>query len=186
MFAVIPGNWDCPLPEGVEVARRSQAPMENHEMVRKALAGGERLFLIGTEGVSHRDGFAVATDHIALFGSSALAGPNREDLGPRFPSLMGMYIAPSGSWERGVVARVPDWRLATPAELALLGTLAVCSEGVGEAEIAGHGGAKVMLLVRCHGWDSVNTLAPPLVEAAEAAGDLYNSSFTEGGEEREL
>ncbi|MBN2609652.1 MAG: hypothetical protein JXA64_11100 [Candidatus Fermentibacteraceae bacterium] len=168
------------------MARRSRVPGENHEMVRTALSGGERLFLIGTEGVSQRDCFAVATDHIALFGSSALAGPNREDLGPRFPSLMGLYLAPSGSWERGVVARVPDWKLSTPAELALLGTLALVSEGVGEAEIAGHGGARVMLLVRCHGWDSVNTQAPPLSEAAEAAGDLYNSLFTEGGEEREL
>jgi hypothetical protein len=99
---------------------------------------------------------------------------------------MGIYLAPEGSWKRGVVARVPDWRLATPAELSLLGAVALVSEGIGEAEIAGHGGARVALLVRCHGWNSVNTQDPPLYEAAGAAGDLYNSSFTEGGEEREL
>jgi hypothetical protein len=186
MFALIPGNWDCAFPEEVVVFRRSRVPMEGHERVRQALAAGERLFLIGVEGASGRNCFAAATDHIALFGSSALAGPNRDELGPRFPSLMGMYLSPGGSWERGVVGRVPDWRLATPAELELLGAAALVSDGVGEAEIAGHGGAKVMLLVRCHAWDSVNTLDPPSLEAAGAAADLYNSLITEGGEEREL
>lgn len=189
MLAVIPPGWECSLPEGTVVVRRS-ARQEALENVRSALSSGERLFLIGTEGAAAENGFAVATDHIALFGSSVLAGPNRDDLGPRFPSLMGLYLAPRGDWSTGIVARVPDWKLATPAELRLLGAEALVSEGVGEAEIAGHGGGRVLFLVRCHGWGSVNRQEPPLMEAAAAAAaaaaDMENSTFTEGGEEREL
>ncbi|MFO8184028.1 MAG: hypothetical protein R6U39_07625 [Candidatus Aegiribacteria sp.] len=186
MFVIVPESWKCPLPADVRVVRRGPVPADNHELVRSALSRGERLFVIGTEGVSRRNCFAVAEDHIALFGSSALAGPNRDELGPRFPSLMGMYLAPEGDWERGVIAGVPDWRLATPAERKLLGALAMVSRGIDEAEIAGHGGAKVLLLARCHGWDSVNIRHAPLSEAARAAGDLFNTMITEGGEEREL
>lgn len=185
MFAVIPRGWECSLPEGTVVVRRSES-REALEDVRGALSSGERLFLIGAEGVSEANRFVLATDHIALFGSSALTGPNRDDLGPRFPSLMGLYLSPEGNWKTGVVGRVPDWKLATPAELKLLGAAALVSEGVGEAEIAGHGGGRVVFLVRCHAWGSLNGSEPPVKEAAAAAEDLYNSSFTEGGEEREL
>jgi hypothetical protein len=184
MFAIIPENWKCDLPDDVEVFRRSTDTRENNDMVRSALTDGEHLFLIGTEGVSDANRYLVATDHISLFGSSPLVGPNRDDLGPRFPSLMGMYIAPEGGWDRGVAGRVPDWKLATPAELELLGTEALVSEGIDEAEIAGHAGAKVVLLVRCHGWESMNTQPPPVRDVTVAATDLYNLKFTEGGEEQ--
>ncbi|NOQ23692.1 MAG: hypothetical protein GQ565_13730 [Candidatus Aegiribacteria sp.] len=182
MFAIIPENWKCDLKDLAEVFRRSDDPLENHDMIRSVLMDGERLFLIGTEGVSDMNRYIVAVDHIALFGSSPLAGPNRDDLGPRFPSLMGMYIAPDGEWDSGVVARVPDWRLATPAELRLFATETLVSEGIDEAEIAGHGGAKVVLLVRSHGWESINTQPLPVREVASAAVDLYNLKFTGGGE----
>ncbi|MCK4806373.1 MAG: hypothetical protein KAT09_01935 [Candidatus Aegiribacteria sp.] len=184
MFAIIPESWKCDLTGFAEVWRRSDDSRENHDMVRSILMDGERLFLIGTEGVSDLNRYVVAVDHIALFGSSPLAGPNRDDLGPRFPSLMGIYIAPEGSWDRGVVGRVPDWKLATPAELNLLGTKTLVSEGIDEAEIAGHGGAKVVLLVRSHGWETINTQSPPVREVASAAVDLYNLKFTGGGEEQ--
>lgn len=184
MFAIIPESWKCDLTGFAEVCRRTDDLPANHEMVRSVLKDGERLFLIGTEGVSDSNGYIVAVDHIALFGSSPLVGPNRDDLGPRFPSLMGMYIAPDGEWEKGIVGRVPDWRLATPAELRLLGTHALVSEGIDEAEIAGHGGAKVVLLVRSHGWETINTQPPPVREVASSAVDLYNLKFTGGGEEQ--
>ncbi len=184
MFAIIPQSWKCDLKGLAQVFRRSDDPLENHDMIRSNLMDGEHLFLIGTEGVSDINRYIVATDHIALFGSSPLAGPNRDDLGPRFPSLMGMYIAPEGEWDRGVIGRVPEWRLATPAELRLFGTETLVSEGIGEAEIAGHGGAKVVLLVRSHGWESMNTQPPPVREVAAAAVDIYNSKFTGGGEEQ--
>ncbi|MCD4700444.1 MAG: hypothetical protein K8S24_01165 [Candidatus Aegiribacteria sp.] len=172
MFAIIPESWKCDLTDFVEVWRRSDDTQKNHDMIRSILKDGERLFLIGTEGVSDTDRYIVAVDHIALFGSSPLAGPNRDDLGPRFPSLMGMYIAPDGGWDTGVVGRVPEWKLATPAELKLFGTETLVSEGIDEAEIAGHGGAKVVLLVRSHGWESINTQPLPVREVASAALDM--------------
>lgn len=184
MFAIIPENWKCDLTGFADVFRRSDLPRENHDMVRSVLTSGENLFLIGAEGVSDSNRYVVATDHIALFGGSPLAGPNRDDLGPRFPSLMGMYVAPEGRWDNGIVGRVPDWRLATPAELSLFDAEALVSEGIDEAEIAGHGGAKVLFLARCHGWESMNTQPPPLLEVASAAVSLYKSKFTEGGEEQ--
>ncbi len=184
MLAIIPDSWKCDLKDLAEVFFRSNDPLENHDMIRSSLMNGERLFLIGTEGVSDSNRYVVAVDHIALFGSSPLAGPNRDDLGPRFPSLMGMYLAPDGEWERGIVGRVPDWRLATPAELTLFGAETLVSEGIDEAEIAGHGGAKVVLLVRCHGWESMNIGPPPVREVASAAMNLYTLKFTRGGEEQ--
>lgn len=183
MIAVLPGSWKCDLPEAVSVHFRTDGE-EALDFVRSALVKGEKLFLIGAEGVSSRNKWIVASDHIALFGGSPLIGSNREDLGPRFPSLMDIYITPEGPWEKGVIGRVPEWRLATPAELSVMGTDALVSEGVDEAEVAGHGGARVVFLVRCHSWDSVNTEVPPVREAAEAVLDLFNSKFTGGGEEQ--
>ena len=182
MFAVLPDSWKCDLPEDISIHLRTGRE-EALDFVRSALAAGEKLFLIGADGVSSRNKWIVATDHIALFGSSPLTGLNREDLGPRFPSLMDLYITPDGPWEKGVIGRVPEWRLATPAELSIMGTDALVSEGVDEAEVAGHGGAKVLFLVRCHGWGSANTEVSPVREAASAALDLFNSKFTGGGEE---
>ncbi len=184
MLVIIPGSWKCDLPDSVEVFRRHLDTRENHDRIRSALRNGESLFLLGTEGVARVNTYVVATDHIALFGGSSLVGPNNDGFGPRFPSLMGMYIAPHGRWDRGTVGEVPDWKLTTPAEMKLLGTEALLSEGVDEAEIAGHGGAKVVLLVRCHGWESTNMEVPPLREVAAAAEDLHKLKFTEGGEEQ--
>ncbi|MEN8208539.1 MAG: hypothetical protein ABFR50_04730 [Candidatus Fermentibacteria bacterium] len=174
MLAIIPDSWKCDLNGLADVFLRSNDPQENHDMVRSSLVDGERLFLICTEGVSDMNRYIVASDHIALFGTSPLTGPNRDDLGPRFPSLMGMYIAPDGEWDKGIVGRVPDWRLSTPAELRLFGAETLVSEGLDEAEIAGHGGAKVVLLVRSHGWESINTEPPPVREVAFAAINMFN------------
>jgi len=183
MLAVLPSDWDCLVPDGLTVHRRG-CPEGSLEAVRNALAGGEKLFLICVEGAAAHPGWMVATDHIALFGGSPLTGPNRDDLGPRFPSLMDLYLSPDGPWEKGVVGRMPDWRLATPAELALLRVGGMVSDGVDEAEVAGHGGGKVMLLVRCHGWDQPNLTMPDINAAAESADAAFNSRFTRGGEEQ--
>lgn len=183
MFAVLPASWKFDLPDNISMCFRS-GKKETLDSVRSALVDGEKLFLIGAEGVSSENKWIAVSDHIALFGSSPLIGLNREDLGPRFPSLMDLYITPEGPWEKGVIGRVPEWRLATPAELSMMGTDALVSEGVDEAEVAGHGGARVMFLVRCHSWDSANTEVSPVREAAEAALNLYNSKFTGGGEEQ--
>jgi len=184
MFIIIPEDWECDLQHETAAFRRSADPSDNHDRIRSALLNGEKLFLIGVEGICGSNRYVAATDHISLFGSSPLIGQNRDDLGPRFPSLMGLYIAPEGSWDRGIAGRVPDWKLATPAELKLLGAEVLVSAGIDEAEIAGHAGANVVLLIRCHSWESMNMQHPPLQEAAEAAVSLYNLKFTEGGEEQ--
>jgi len=184
MLMVLPSHWGLEEPEGVSVHRRKPGS-GSLDAVRDALSAGERLFLLCADGAAEESGWVVATDHIALFGGSPLTGPNRDDLGPRFPSLMGLYLAPEGPWARGVVGRVPDWRLATPAELRFLGTEALASEAVDEAEVAGHGGGRVLLLVRCHGWTDDPAEGPEdmLISAAGAAAGAFGEPHHRGGEE---
>jgi hypothetical protein len=167
VLMILPEGWAVAPPAGSEVVRRAEGfPAAGR--VRDALSGGCRSFLLGVEGVSSTAGWLVATDHLNLFGDSPLVGPNRDDLGPRFPSLRSVYIAPAGSWRTGIVCRVPDWRLATAAELSVLGADALVSGGVDEAVLAGHGGASVLLLVRCHAPGAWNGAGPPLDEAIKA------------------
>lgn len=182
MFILVPPGWSDLPKEDAMLSFRSKEASKNRESVRKALREGERLFLIGVEGTADRNGFLVAEDHISLFGGSPLAGANHDDLGPRFPSLMGIYVVPDGPWDKGIVARVPDWKLATPAEMDLLEAGTLVSSGVDEAELAGHGGASVMLMVRCHGWGSINTEEPPLKEAAEAFQEMMDNNGGTGAE----
>jgi hypothetical protein len=170
MLLVLPWRWKYDEPEGVDLHRRKPGS-GSLDVVRNALAAGERLFLLCADGAAETSGWLTATDHIALFGGSPLTGENRDDLGPRFPSLMGLYLFPEGPWSTGVVGRVPDWRLATPAELRFMGVGALASDGVDEAEVAGHGGGRVMLLVRCHGWSDGPVEGPEdrIIAAAGAA-----------------
>ncbi len=160
---LIPDDWRFPAPRGLTVHRRpGDAPAL--DIVREALERGMSHLVAGADGVGDARGWLLATDHISLFGDSPLAGPNRDDLGPRFPSVSRLYAAPEGSWMRGVVLRVPDWRLSTPAELSFSGAAAAVSCGVEEALVAGHGGAGATLLVRCHGRNSTNRSEAPLEE----------------------
>lgn len=173
MQVIIPPEWKCELPEEISILKRGRG-IETIAQIQGALQDGEKLFLIGVDGTSAENGWLVATDHVALFMDSPLIGENIDELGPRFPSLIGLYLSPDGSWETGIVGRIPNWRLATPSELALLKVDALISDGVDEAEIAGHAGAKILLLVRCHGWDTVNEENPPLKEAVEALMHEYH------------
>lgn len=187
MLIVLPRSWKRPEPSGARLLERPPDGCALEE-VRSALATGERLFLLCAEGVGREPGWLMATDHVSLFGGSPLAGPNRDDLGPRFPSLMGLYAAPEGPWGKGIVARVPDWMLGTPAELELLRADALVSEGVQEAEVAGHGSGRALLLVRVHGFDEPNRQDPlesgTLTAALSAAEGLRESGgmITGGGE----
>jgi len=164
---ILPAGWAIAPPAGSEVVRRAEG-IPAAGRVRDALSGGCRSFLLGVDGVSASAGWLAASDHVNLFGDSPLTGPNRDDLGPRFPSLRSVYVAPAGSWRTGVVGRVPDWRLATAAELSVMGADALVSGGVDEAVVAGHGGGRVLLLVRCHAFGAWNCAGPPLDEALRA------------------
>lgn len=181
MLVIIPPEWKCDLPEEISIVKRDKS-IDTIVQIQGALLDGEKLFLIGVEGVSAENGWLVATDHVSLFIDSPLIGKNIDELGPRFPSLIGLYLAPDGVWGKGVVGRVPNWKLATPAELQLLKVDALISDGVDEAEICGHAGAKVLLLVRCHGWDATNEMEPPLEDAIDALKNEYNKLLSEGNE----
>lgn len=162
---ILPPDWpQADLPPGAVLHPRSGQTIG---LVREAARAGELLVLCA-DGLAARPGWLVATDHISLFGDSPLVGPNRDDLGPRFPSLVGLYLAPDGPWKLGTVLRVPDWRLATAAELRASGAAAAVSGAVEEAVVAGHAGARVCMLVRCHGGSAWNRSAPPLGELLAA------------------
>jgi len=184
MFAVLPSTWKYDPPGGVDILLR-KAGQNACEAVRNALSGGERNFLFCTDGAADRVCWLVATDHISLFGDGPLTGRNRDDLGPRFTSLEGLYAAPKGCWEFGVVCRVPDWKAATPAELHFTGVSALVSNGVDEAIVAGHGGGRVTLLVRCHDWEGAMPEIPPLEMLVQAIREGTDMLFehNEGGEE---
>ncbi|MFO7949142.1 MAG: hypothetical protein R6U36_02100 [Candidatus Fermentibacteraceae bacterium] len=183
MLVMLPQDWPDDLDSSVEAESvrvlRRKPGRDGCDSVRSALGSGERLFLLCADGAAADSGWMVAGDHIGLFGPSPLAGPNRDDLGPRFPSLKGIYSCPEGSWRRGLVLRVPHWQLATPAELAATGADAAVSAAVDEAVVAGHGGGRVMLLVRCSAWGSACGEPAPLAEAAsrfcETEGENHES-----------
>ncbi|MBD3370238.1 hypothetical protein GF402_07750 [Candidatus Fermentibacteria bacterium] len=174
MLAILPQRWARDdLDADLEWCLRGREPALDR--VRRALGEGERTFLIGAEGAAFESCFLLARDHLSLFGDSPLVGPNADCLGPRFPSLDRLYLVPEGSWKIGVVCRVPDWRLGTPAELMATRSDALVSDGVDEAIVAGHGGGRVAMMVRCHGWGHTNEDRPPLGEVLGALGRSMNN-----------
>lgn len=102
----------------------------------------------------------AVTDHADLAGRSPLTGPNDDLLGPRFPSLAGVY-APEVVLDRvggtdgmivrqGVVAGVEDDQALLPFEaqtMAKLGWQAASSELVTPVIVAAHLGLRVAALV---------------------------------------
>lgn len=149
MVVFLPRCWgESVSPRNGVFVSRDYSP----EGVRKALEEGEKLFLIGADAIGKKKGWLFASDHLALFGTGDLAGPNNENFGPRFPNLRGMYIVPSLSGETlsaGTVLRVPDIRFTTGAELRGLPCDAVVSGGMDLAVAAAHGGAKVVFALNC-------------------------------------
>ncbi|PIE52141.1 hypothetical protein CSA37_08215 [Candidatus Fermentibacteria bacterium] len=120
------------------------------EGVRKALSQGKRTFLIGADALSNSSGWKTACDHLSLFGTGVLAGPNDDRFGPRFPNLRGMYLVPNLFQESVTVMQVPDIAFSTGAELSGFPCGALISEGLDLAVTAAHGGAKVVFALRCH------------------------------------
>ena len=119
--------------------------------IRDALKKGEKLFLIGADAIANFTGWLFVRDHLALFGSGSLVGPN-DPAGPRFPNLRGMYAIPEITGEQiksGVVLRVPDIRLSTGADLDAFSCDAMVSHGIDQAIAAAHGGARVIFLLNC-------------------------------------
>src|SRR4051812_35566232 len=100
----------------------------------------------------------VLTDHINLTGANPLTGPNDDDVGPRFPSLLDAYDAAlraqlhaAAAAERidlteGVYLAVAGPSFETPAEIRAFRTLGADAVGmstVPETIVARHAGLRV-------------------------------------------
>lgn len=148
MYISLPPHWGDIVSPGHGISVSEEYSID---CVRSALSQGEKIFLIGADAVSDSVGWFFAGDHLALFGTGTLAGPNHP-AGPRFPNLRGMYIVPEieGDTVRsGLVLRVPDIRLSTGAELAAFSCDALVSHGIDLAVAAAHGGGTVIFLLNC-------------------------------------
>lgn len=101
----------------------------------------------------------VIADHINLTGQNPLIGPNRDDFGPRFPDMTGVYdrkfiemaeeiaLGEHIKLHKGVYAGVLGPSLETPAEtrfLRLIGADAVGMSTIPEVIVAVHCGMKIM------------------------------------------
>ena len=125
-------------------------------------AGAEILVLTNAAGSLHAEvgpgRLMLITDHINLSGVNVLAGPNDEEIGPRFPSLRDAYDpdlrerlrAAAGELgtelAEGVYLAVSGPTFDTPAEIrafATLGADAVGMSTVHETAVARHSGLRV-------------------------------------------
>jgi len=125
-------------------------------------AGAEILVLTNAAGSLHSEvgpgELMLITDHINLSGVNVLAGPNDDDVGPRFPSLRDAYDPELRDRLRaaaeelgtplaeGVYLSVSGPTFETPAEIrafASLGADAVGMSTVHETAVARHAGLRV-------------------------------------------
>ena len=125
-------------------------------------AGAEVLVLTNAAGSLRAEvgpgSLMVITDHINLSGVNVLAGPNDDEIGPRFPSLLDAYDpdlrerlhAAAGELgtelAEGVYAAVSGPTFETPAEIRALGILGADAVGmstVHETAVARHAGLRV-------------------------------------------
>lgn len=148
MFVSMPRGWgDFVSPrDGIFVSSEYSS-----DSVREALRQGEKTFLITADAVADFCGWMFVRDHLSLFGTGTLAGPNH-DTGPRFPNLRGMYVVPECGDEKvrnGIVMKVPDIRFSTGAELTAFPCDALVSEGIDQAIAAAHGGGHVIFVLNC-------------------------------------
>ncbi len=107
----------------------------------------------------HPGDLMLIADHINLMGANPLAGPNPDELGPRFPDMSEAYDAGMRrdaleaarrkgiGLREGVYAGVPGPSYETPAEVRMLRTLGADAVGmstVPEAIVANHMGVRVL------------------------------------------
>lgn len=127
------------------------------------LLGVKQLILTNAAGginLSFKPGtLMVMDDHINLFGSNPLVGPNDERFGPRFPDMTEVYsrrlrgIADAAAGARavtvahGVYAALHGPSYETPAEIRFLRTIGADAVGMStapEAIVARHMGIEVL------------------------------------------
>ena len=127
------------------------------------LLGAESLLVTNASGginVEYKPGdIMLITDHMQLFGVSPLRGPNKEELGVRFPDMSAVYTqayqvaareaarAESISLQEGVYVMASGPQYETPTEIRAyraLGADAVGMSTVPEVIAARHAGMRVL------------------------------------------
>ena len=159
-------------------------------------AGAELLVLTNAAGSLRVDigpgGLMLIEDHINMTGVNVLAGPNADELGPRFPSLRDAYD-PQLRSEMRVAARDLDIELhqgvylavrgpsfETPAEIRAFHTLGADAVGmstVHETTVARHCGLRVVAVSAITNYaegmsEEAVSHEQTLRDAARAAADL--------------
>lgn len=137
----------------------SAAEVEGLRGVLRGESGVVGYVCVGARAAANASLVAV-TDHVNLTWRTPLAGANDDQVGPRFPSMDGVYVPDAAEAAahgedglaviRGVVAGVaddrdPDAREAQEAER--LGWVAVSSELVAPVIVAAHMGLRVAAFV---------------------------------------
>jgi purine-nucleoside phosphorylase len=166
---------------------RAAAVLGCRVLIATNAAGGVRQDL-------RMGGAMLVTDHLNLLGTTPLAGPNLDDLGPRFPVMTGAYSPRLQELARelalelgidlaeGVYAAVPGPSYETPAEVGALRTLGADAVGmstVPEVLAARHAG------MECAAFSLVSNVAADashghsdVLASAEAGAPLLASLLT--------
>jgi xanthosine phosphorylase len=159
-------------------------------------AGAEILLLTNAAGSLRIDlgpgSLMLIEDHINMTGVNVLAGPNDDELGPRFPSLRDAYDPQLRAEMRkaardlgielleGVYLAVGGPSFETPAEIRAFHTLGADAVGmstVHETTVARHAGLRVVAVSAITNYaegmsDEPVSHEQTLRDAARAAGDL--------------
>ena len=193
MICVYPEEWEKPKHDlFLELVARESSGT-HLQRIPGLLEQLERpVLVVLADGIGHEPGWLLVSDHVRLFGDGPLVAARKErrELSEdQFPGLRGMYLSsPDGPWRTGIAGAVPDWALATPAELDCLGVDVAVSGGVlDEAILAAAGGARVALLVRVSTWESLEASRPPLRQLVTFLDDSVSGGpqgTFRGGEER--
>ena len=184
-------------------AYEGYGPEEVTFAVRTAIMAGCATVVLTNAAGACGDGMAagdlaVITDHVNLAGISALAGPNDERLGPRFPDMTDVYTPELRAKAHAAAARLQQ-KLAegvycwfhgpmyeTPAEIRMakaVGGALVGMSTVPEATAARHMGAQVLGISLCTnlaaGLSDQPLVHAEVVEAAAAASERFCDLFDE-------
>lgn len=141
-------------------AYEGHSPAAVVHAVRTAVLAGAGTVVLTNAAGGIREGLSVGqpvliADHLDFTGSSPLTGPNRDDLGPRFPDLTDCWSADlralakrlDPSLVEGTYVGVRGPQYETPAEIDMFRSLGgdlVGMSTVHEAVAASHLGARVL------------------------------------------
>ncbi|MBH1988873.1 MAG: purine-nucleoside phosphorylase [Myxococcaceae bacterium] len=156
--------------------------------------GIEKLVITNAAGGIHPDfnvgDLMLITDHLNLTGDSPLLGPNRSELGPRFPDMSEAYskrlrdlaLQADTSLRQGVYAGLLGPCYETPAEVRMLKTLGADAVGMStvfETIAARHMGLEV-LGISCISNQAAGLSNSPLSHAeVTLAGQKASKRFSE-------